>query len=65
MLPGGLVKYKSFIVHLFEASAGGLRVAAIKMLISKMPVERASFLTGHQLKGIGALFEYLRVEVRD
>ena len=47
-----------------DASAGGIRVGAVNWLTSHMPAEFVAYLTGHKLNGIGALFEYLRVEVR-
>jgi hypothetical protein len=46
-----------------DASAGGIRVGAVNWLTSHMPAEFVAYLTGHQLTGIGALFEYLRVQV--
>ena len=46
-----------------RASAGGLRVGAVNYLSTRMPAEFVAYLTGHQLTGIGALFEYLRVDV--
>lgn len=46
-----------------DASAGGIRVGAVNWLVSHMPAEFVAYLTGHKLTGIGALFEYLRVEV--
>ena len=67
MLPGSTNKtYSAFQVHsiLFDATAGSIRVGVVNFLLRYMPPEFAAYLTGHRLTGIGALFEYLRVQVR-
>lgn len=47
-----------------DYTAASLRVGVVNFLTSYMSAEFVAYLTGHQLTGIGALFEYLRVEVR-
>lgn len=66
LLPGSSNKtYSAYQVPsiLFGATAGSIRVGVVNFLTSYMPPEFAAYLTGHRLNGIGALFEYLRVQV--
>ena len=57
----GVKKYERFVVHGLpkDATAGGIRPGAINELAEFMPAEYIVQLTGHDLKSISALWEYI------
>jgi hypothetical protein len=62
VLEGGTFRTRATGVR-GDYTAASLRVGVVNFLMAFMPAELVAYLTGHQLTGIGALFEYLRVEV--
>ena len=62
VLEGGSFRIRATGVR-GDYTAASLRVGVVNYLTAYMPAEFVAYLTGHQLTGIGALFEYLRVEV--
>lgn len=62
VLEGGTFRIRATGVR-GDYTAASLRVGVVNYLTAYMPAEFVAYLTGHQLTGIGALFEYLRVEV--
>jgi hypothetical protein len=63
--PGGAAKFKDVAVSCLpeNANAGGIRPGAVNMLMSQMPAEIAVHTTGHDMRSVSAVWEYLHADL--